>query len=98
MSRAILKYTPGANFRASTATTVSLPLRRSADPAAGSPLGSVDYRMGMEAAGLAWIGAFVVFLAAYSPMLFRKRVDEARHRHLHIVGMAQCPLWGRKRT
>ena len=78
MSRAILGHT-GRELRASTATTISYALVTiGAILRVGSPLGSIDYRVGMEAAGLAWIGAFVVFLAAYSPMLFRKRVDEAR--------------------
>lgn len=38
-----------------------------------APLGVVGYRAGMEAAGVLWAGAFVLFLLAYGPMLFRGR-------------------------
>ena len=42
-----------------------------------SPLGLVDYRIGMEVAAVAWAGAFILFLGAYGPILFRPRVGEA---------------------
>lgn len=42
-----------------------------------APLELVDYTLGMEVAALAWIGAFLVFLGAYGPILFRPRVGEA---------------------
>ena len=42
-----------------------------------APLELVDYTLGMEVAALAWIGAFLVFLRAYGPILFRPRVGEA---------------------
>ena len=42
-----------------------------------SPLGLLDYRLGLGLAGLAWGGAFVVFLVAYAPILFAPRLDRA---------------------
>ena len=42
-----------------------------------SPLGLVDYRIGMEAAAVAWAGAFILFLGAYGPILFRPRVGRS---------------------
>jgi uncharacterized protein involved in response to NO len=38
-------------------------------------LGLFDYRMGMEIAGSAWMGAFLLFLAAYGPILLGPRID-----------------------
>lgn len=40
-------------------------------------LGLVDYMLGMDTAGAAWGGAFLVFLVAYGPILFRPRLGEA---------------------
>ena len=40
-----------------------------------TPLGLVEYRLGMEVAGAAWIAAFLCFLGAYGPMLCRQRAD-----------------------
>ena len=75
MSRATLGHT-GRELRADLATqaafvlvTVGALLRVSA------PLGLLDYRLGMEVAGAAWMGAFLVFLATYGPILFGRRVD-----------------------
>ena len=75
MSRAILGHT-GRELRADALTqfaylfvTIGALLRVTA------PLGLVEYRLGMEAAGAAWIAAFLCFLAAYGPMLFRPRID-----------------------
>ena len=42
-----------------------------------SPLGLVDYRFAMEAAAVAWAGAFILVLGACGPILFRPRVAEA---------------------
>jgi len=39
-------------------------------------LGVIDYGMGMDAAGVAWAGAFILFLAFYGPILFRPRLGE----------------------
>lgn len=41
----------------------------------GAPLGLVDYTWGIEAAALCWVGAFLLFMAVYGPMLFAARVD-----------------------
>ena len=75
MSRAALGHT-GRELRANAGTqaafvlvTVGALLRVLA------PLGLLDYRLGMEVAGAAWMGAFIVFLAAYGPILFGRRVD-----------------------
>jgi uncharacterized protein involved in response to NO len=41
-----------------------------------APLGFLDYRLGMESAAVAWAGAFVLFLAIFGPILFRRRLGE----------------------
>ena len=41
-----------------------------------APLGLVDYRIGMEAAGALWGGALLLFLIAYGPVLFAPRLGE----------------------
>jgi len=38
----------------------------------------IDYNLGIEIAGLAWGGAFLLFLIAYAPVLWRPRLGEAR--------------------
>jgi uncharacterized protein involved in response to NO len=75
MTRATLGHT-GRELRANGATvlcyilvTVGALLRVTA------PLGLLDYRVGMDVAGAAWIGAFLLFLGAYGPMLVGPRVD-----------------------
>lgn len=75
MSRAILGHT-GRELRANALTqlayflvTIGALLRVTA------PLGLVEYRLGMEVAGAAWIAAFLCFLAAYGPMLLGPRID-----------------------
>ncbi len=75
MTRATLGHT-GRELRANMPTvlcyilvTVGAVLRVSA------PLQLIDYRIGMEVAGAAWIGAFVLFLWTYGPMLFGPRLD-----------------------
>ncbi|WP_223176445.1 NnrS family protein [Sphingomonas lutea] len=77
MSRATLGHT-GRELRAGAVTqaayalvTVGALLRVTA------PLGLIDYRLGMEIAGAAWIGAFLLFLVAYGPMLFGPRLGES---------------------
>ena len=42
-----------------------------------SPLGLIDYTLGMEFAAVAWAGAFILFLSVYGPILFRPRLGEA---------------------
>ena len=41
-----------------------------------SALNLVDYRMGREGAGTLWGGAQVLFLIAYTPILFGPRLGE----------------------
>jgi len=38
----------------------------------------IDYDMGIDVAGIAWGGAFLLFLIAYVPVLWRPRLGEAR--------------------
>jgi uncharacterized protein involved in response to NO len=75
MTRATLGHT-GRELKANAATillyllvTLGAVLRVTA------PFGLLDYMAGIELAGLAWAGAFVIFLLAYGPMLIRPRVD-----------------------
>jgi uncharacterized protein involved in response to NO len=77
MTRATLGHT-GRELKANTPTvllyllvTVGALLRVAAS------LGLVDYMPGMDLAGAAWGGAFLVFLGAYGPILFRPRIGEA---------------------
>lgn len=75
MSRATLGHT-GRELRANAATTASFVMVTvGALLRVTAPIGLFDYRVGMEVAGATWIGAFVLFLAAYGPMLFTGRVD-----------------------
>ena len=77
MTRASLGHT-GRELRASAATTICYALVTiGALLRVISALGWVDYRIGMFVAGAAWAGAFLVFLAAYAPVLFGRRVGEA---------------------
>ena len=41
-----------------------------------TPLGILDYSVGMEVAAFAWAGAFVLFLIAYGPILFRPSLGQ----------------------
>jgi uncharacterized protein involved in response to NO len=78
MTRASLGHT-GRELRASGATTLSYGLVTiGALLRVASALGWVDYRLGMYVGGGAWIGAFLMFLVAYAPVLFGGRLDEAR--------------------
>ena len=40
-------------------------------------LGVIDYGIGLDVAGIAWVGAFILFLAFYGPILFRPRLGES---------------------
>lgn len=78
MTRASLGHT-GRELRANGGTaalyllvTLGALLRLAAS------FGLVDYMLGLEVAGLAWGGAFFLFLVAYGPILFAGRVDEGR--------------------
>jgi uncharacterized protein involved in response to NO len=75
MSRATLGHT-GRELRASAITQLAyLLVTTGALLRVTAPLGLIEYRMGMEVAGAAWIAAFLCFLAAYGPMLLGPRID-----------------------
>ena len=76
MTRATLGHT-GRELRAGSGTVISYVLVTfGALLRVTAPLGLIDYRAGMEAAGALWAGAFVLFLTAYGPILFRSRLGD----------------------
>jgi uncharacterized protein involved in response to NO len=76
MSRASLGHT-GRELRAGPTTSVMYVLVTiGAALRVAASLGGVDYRMGMEVAGLCWIGSFVLFAFSYGPILFKPRLGE----------------------
>jgi uncharacterized protein involved in response to NO len=75
MSRATLGHT-GRELRASLMTQAAYVLvTLGALFRVTAPLGLLEYRLGMEVAGAAWIAAFVLFLGAYGPILIGPRLD-----------------------
>ncbi len=77
MTRASLGHT-GRELRANGATVLCYALVTiGALLRVASALGWVDYLVGMYLAGAAWMGAFLVFLVAYAPVLFGDRVRKA---------------------
>ena len=75
MSRATLGHT-GRELNSSAGTTAAYVLiTAGAALRVAAPLGLLDYRFGMEVAGGAWLGAFVLFLCIYGPMLFSPRIE-----------------------
>ena len=78
MTRATLGHT-GRELHAGPMTTLSyLLVTLGAMLRVAGAIGWLDYRVGMELAGLAWTGGFLIFLATYGPMLFSRRADDAR--------------------
>jgi uncharacterized protein involved in response to NO len=78
MTRATLGHT-GRELRAGPATTlIYLLVTMGALLRVGASLGVFDYRIGMEVAGLCWIGSFLLFIVRYGPILFASRVGEAK--------------------
>ena len=76
MTRATLGHT-GRELRADGATTVIyLLVTLGAVLRVASPLGLVDYRLGMEVAALCWMAGFLLFIARYGPILVAPRVGE----------------------
>jgi uncharacterized protein involved in response to NO len=74
-TRATLGHT-GRELRAGPATTASYVLvTLGALLRLAASLGWVGYQAGLELAGALWAGAFVLFLAAYGPILFAPRRD-----------------------
>ena len=75
MSRATLGHT-GRELRASGLTQASYVLVTiGALLRVASPTGLLDYQIGMEVAGVAWMGAFLLFVIAYGPILWTSRLD-----------------------
>ena len=75
MTRATLGHT-GRELRASPATVVLyLLVTIGALLRVTTPLGLIDYTLGMEVSAVAWGSAFLIFLFAYGPILFAPRVD-----------------------
>ena len=75
MSRATLGHT-GRELRASAVTQAAYVLvTAGAVLRVCAPLGLLDYRLGMEVAGSLWMGAFLLFLVAYGPILLGPRAD-----------------------
>ena len=77
MTRATLGHT-GHELRAGPATILAYALvTLGAILRVVAPLGALSYPVGMQAAGVLWAGAFVVFLVVYGPILFRPHLDRA---------------------
>jgi uncharacterized protein involved in response to NO len=75
MSRATLGHT-GRQLQAGTATKIAFVLVTiGAILRVTAPMGLLDYRVGMEVAAMAWVGTFLLFLAAYGPILLTPRID-----------------------
>ena len=75
MSRATLGHT-GRELRASGLTQIAyLLITGGAILRVAASLGLFEYRVGMEVAGCAWMGAFLLFLAVYGPILMSRRID-----------------------
>ena len=76
MTRATLGHT-GRELRANAPTILLYALvTLGAALRVAAPVGLVDYRFGMETAAVAWASAFLLFLGAYGPILFRPRLGE----------------------
>ncbi|GGE00330.1 short-chain dehydrogenase [Tsuneonella deserti] len=76
MTRATLGHT-GRELRAGPATVaLYLFVCLGAVLRVTAPLGLIDYTLGMEVSAVFWGGAFLVFLAAYGPILFAPRLGE----------------------
>jgi len=75
MTRATLGHT-GRELRASPITVAAYALVSvGAILRVTAPLGLLDYRAGLESAGVCWAGAFALFLVGYGPILFGPRSD-----------------------
>jgi uncharacterized protein involved in response to NO len=76
MTRASLGHT-GRELRAGPATSVIyLLVTTGAALRVAASLGGVDYRTGLEVAGLCWLGGFALFVVVYGPILFAPRLGE----------------------
>lgn len=78
MTRASLGHT-ARELKANPATIVSYALVTvGALLRVSASLRLIDYNLGIEIAGLAWGGAFLLFLVSYAPVLWRPRLGEPR--------------------
>lgn len=78
MTRASLGHT-ARELKANAATVVLYALvTAGAVLRVAASLRLIDYQMGIDIAGLAWGGAFLLFLIAYAPVLWRPRLGEKR--------------------
>lgn len=76
MTRASLGHT-GRELRAGPTTQVSyLLITVGAALRVAASLSALDYRMGLEVAGVCWLGSFVLFIFNYGPILFAPRIGE----------------------
>ena len=76
MTRASLGHT-ARELKANAATVlVYLLVTAGALLRVAASLRLIDYRMGIDIAGLAWGGAFLLFLIAYVPVLWRPRLGD----------------------
>jgi len=76
MTRAILGHT-GRQLAANSQTVLIYGLiTLGALVRVATPLGILDYSNGMQMAALMWAGAFVLFLIAYGPILFRPSLGQ----------------------
>ena len=78
MTRASLGHT-ARELRANAATVVMYILvTAGAVLRVAASLRLIDYNMGIDAAGIAWGGAFLLFMIAYAPVLWRPRLGVER--------------------
>ena len=78
VTRASLGHT-GRNLEASFLTVLVYALvTGGALLRVAAALGLIDYAVGIDVAGLTWGGAFLLFLVAYAPVLWRPRLGEVR--------------------
>ncbi|HET7605169.1 MAG TPA: NnrS family protein [Sphingomicrobium sp.] len=78
MTRASLGHT-ARELKANAATTAVYALVTvGAILRVAASLRLIDYNLGIEIAGLAWGGAFLLFLIAYAPVLWQPRLGEKR--------------------
>jgi uncharacterized protein involved in response to NO len=76
MTRATLGHT-GRELRAGPGTSlIYLLVTAGAVLRVTASLGGVDYRVGLDVAGLCWLGGFLLFIVIYGPILFNPRLGE----------------------
>jgi uncharacterized protein involved in response to NO len=78
MTRASLGHTARELKANAATTTIYVLVTVGAVLRVVAALALVDYNFGIEIAGVAWAGAFALFLIAYAPVLWRPRIGEKR--------------------